>query len=148
MRLRDQGKLTMDDSITKFVPELARIHSGYGPVSQITIRQLLSHTAGFQNPTWPYRDDSKSWQPFEPTEWAQLVAMMPYQELSFPPGARYSYSNPAFIYLARVIEKLSGMEYEQCVQRYLFTPLGLTRSYFNISPPALAKDRSNIELLR
>ena len=143
MKLREQGKISLDDSITKYVPELVRIHSDYGPVSQVTLRQLLSHSSGFQGPTWPYRDDTKPWQPFEPTEWAQLVAMMPYQELAFKPGARFSYSNPAFIYLARVIEKVTGLSWQTYVQRNILTPLGMSRSYFNLTPRALAKDRSN-----
>jgi len=125
------------------VPELVRVHSDYGPVSQVTLRHLLSHSAGFQDPTWPYRDETKPWQPFEPTEWAQLVAMMPYQELAFKPGARYSYSNPAFIYLARVIEKVTGLSWETYVRRNLLTPLGMTHSYFNLTPRTLAPYRSN-----
>jgi CubicO group peptidase (beta-lactamase class C family) len=143
MQLRDRHRVSLDDSITKYVPELNRIHSDYGPVSQVTLKQLLSHSAGFQNPTWPYRDDNKPWQPFEPTEWAQLVAMMPYQELAFKPGSKYSYSNPAFIYLARVIEKVSGLSYQTYIQRNILTPLGMTHTYFNLTPAALAKDRSN-----
>src|SRR5262245_35479637 len=143
MQLRDQHKISLDDSITKYVPELNRIHSDYGPVSQVTLKQLLSHSAGFQGPTWPYRDDDKPWQPFEPTEWAQLVAMMPYQELGFKPGTKFSYSNPAFIYLARVIEKVSGLPYQTYIQRNILTPLGMTHTYFNLTPPRLVKDRSN-----
>jgi CubicO group peptidase (beta-lactamase class C family) len=126
MQLRDRHRLSLDDSITKYVPELNRIHSDYGPVSQVTLKQLMSHSAGFQGPTWPYRDDDKPWQPFEPTEWAQLVAMMPYQELAFKPGSKFSYSNPAFIYLARVIEKVSGLPYQTYMQRNILTPLGMT----------------------
>jgi len=143
MQLRDAGKLSLDDSIIKYVPELVRIHSDYGPVSQVTLRHLLSHTSGFQGPTWPYRDDDKPWQPFEPTEWAQLVAMMPYQELAFKPGARFSYSNPAFIYIARVIEAVSGLSYKDYVQRNIMGPLGMQHSYFNLTPPSLVTDRSN-----
>jgi CubicO group peptidase (beta-lactamase class C family) len=143
MQLRDQHKISLDDSIIKYVPELNRIHSDYGPVSQVTLKQLLSHSSGFQGPTWPYRDDEKPWQPFEPTEWAQLVAMMPYQELAFKPGSKFSYSNPAFIYLARVIEKVSGLPYQTYIQRNILTPLGMTHSYFNLTPARLAKDRSN-----
>ena len=143
MQLRDQHRISLDDSITKYVPELNRIHSDYGPVSQVTLKQLLSHSSGFQGPTWPYRDDDKPWQPFEPTEWAQLVAMMPYQELAFKPGSKFSYSNPAFIYLARVIEKVSGLPYQTYMQRNILTPLGMTRTYFNLTPARLAKDRSN-----
>jgi CubicO group peptidase (beta-lactamase class C family) len=143
MQLRDRQRISLDDSITKYVPELNRIHSDYGPVSQVTLKQLLSHSAGFQGPTWPYRDDNKPWQPFEPTEWAQLVAMMPYQELAFKPGSKFSYSNPAFIYLARVIEKVTGLPYQTYVQRNILTPLGMTHTYFNLTPSSLAKDRSN-----
>src|ERR1044071_8574379 len=143
MQLRDRGKLSLDDSIIRYVPELKRIHSDYGPVSQVTLRHLLSHTSGFQNPTWPYRDDDKPWQPFEPTEWAQLVAMMPYQELAFKPGSRYSYSNPAFIYLARVIESVSGDSFDAYIKTHIWAPLKISHSYFNISPAALAPSRSN-----
>jgi len=143
MQLRDGHKLSLDDSITKYVPELNRIHSDYGPVSQVNLKQLMSHSSGFQGPTWPYRDDDKPWQPFEPTEWAQLVAMMPYQELGFKPGSKFSYSNPAFIYLARVIEKVSGLPYQTYIQQNILTPLGMTHTYFNLTPASLAKDRSN-----
>jgi len=143
MQLRDRGKLSLDDPIVKYVPELMRVHSDDNAIARVTLRHLLSHTAGFQSPTWPYRDDTKPWQPFEPTGWAQLVAMMPYQELAFTPGTKFQYSNPGFIYLARVIEKLTGDPYQVYVQKNILTPLGMTRSYFNISPYHLAADRSN-----
>lgn len=143
MQLRDRGKLSLDDPIVKYVPELRRVHNENHAIERVTLRHLLSHSSGFQSPTWPYRDDSKPWQPFEPTEWAQLLAMMPYQELSFEPGTKFQYSNPGFIYLARVIEALTGDPYETYVQKNILTPLGMTRSYFNISPYHLAGDRSN-----
>jgi CubicO group peptidase (beta-lactamase class C family) len=69
--------------------------------------------------------------------------MMPYQELHFRPGSRYSYSNPGFIYLARVIEQLSGDPWESYVQKNIFAPLGLAHSYFGATPYYLAADRSN-----
>lgn len=141
MQLRDRGKLSLDDPIVKYVPELTRVHSEDNGISRVTIRHLLTHTAGFQSRTWPYTDD-KPWQPFEPTEWSQLVAMMPYQELSFPPGTKYQYSNPGFIYLARVIEELSGDPYQVYIQKNILAPLGMTRTYFNVTPYYLAKDRA------
>jgi CubicO group peptidase (beta-lactamase class C family) len=142
MQLRDRGKLSLDDPIVKYVPELMRVHSQDYAVSHVTLRQLMSHSAGFQTPTWPYRE-GKPWEPFEPTEWAQLVAMMPYQELAFAPGSKYQYSNPGFIYLARVIEALTGDPYQVYVQKNILTPLGMTHTFYNISPYHLAKDRSN-----
>jgi len=142
MQLRDRGRLALDDRVTRYVPELRLVHDSFGSVDEITIRMLLSHSAGFQNPTWPYRA-GKPWEPFEPTRWEQLVAMMPYQEIAFRPGSRYSYSNPAFIYLARVLEQLTGDPYQAYVYKNLWIPLGMTWSYFGATPYHLARWRSN-----
>jgi CubicO group peptidase (beta-lactamase class C family) len=142
LQLRDRGLLALDDPVTRWVPELRRVHDPFGSVDTITIAMLLSHAAGFQNPTWPYKQ-GLPWEPFEPTTWEQLVAMMPYQELLFPPGSRYSYSNPGFIYLARIIESITNDPWEVYVQKNLLTPLGLTHSYFGTTPYHLAPDRSN-----
>lgn len=148
MQLRDRGRLTLDDHVTQYIPELRLVHNPYSSMETITIRMLLSHSAGFQGPTWPYKQ-GKPWEPFEPTTWAQLVAMMPYQEVAFPPGSQYSYSNPAFIYLARIVEMLSGDPWEVYVQKNIFAPLGLTRSYFGVTPYYLAGDRShNYDVIR
>jgi len=142
MQLRDRGKLSLDDHITRWVPELRQIHDPYGMMDSITLRMLLSHTAGFQGATWPY-DSGKPWEPFEPTTWNQLVAMMPYQELHFRPGSQYGYSNPGFIYLARVIEQITGDPWESYVQKNIFAPLRLDSSYFRGTPYYLAADRSH-----
>jgi CubicO group peptidase (beta-lactamase class C family) len=142
MQLRDRGKLSLDDRIIRWVPELRSMHDPFGMMDSITIRMLLSHSAGFQNGTWPY-GNNQSWEPFEPTTWDQLVAMMPYQRLLFRPGSRYGYSNPAFIYLARVIEQISGDPWDAYVQKNIFAPLELTRSYFRNTPYFMAPHRSH-----
>lgn len=142
MQLRDRGKLSLDDKIVKWVPELHAVHDPYGMVDSITLRMVMSHTAGFQGPTWPY-GNGKPWEPFEPTTWNQLVAMMPYQELGFRPGSKYSYSNPGFVYLARVIEQITGDPWDAYVQKNIFAPLGLDRSYFRSTPYFLAEHRSH-----
>ena len=148
MQLRDRGRLSLDDKVTRYIPELRRIHDPYGRIDSITIRMLMSHTAGFRNGTWPYGDGAP-WQPFEPTTWDQLVAMMPYQQLLFPPGERYSYSNPAFVYLARIIEQLTGDPWDSYIQKNIFAPLGITHSSFRTTPYWLAADRShNYEIVR
>jgi CubicO group peptidase (beta-lactamase class C family) len=147
MQLRDRGKLSLDDKIVRWVPELHAVHDPYGMMDSITLRMLMSHTAGFQNPTWPY-GNGKPWEPFEPTTWNQLVAMMPYQELGFRPGTKYSYSNPGFIYLSRVIEQITGDPWDAYVQKNLFAPLGLDRSYFRSTPYFLAEHRSHNYYIR
>ena len=142
MQLRERGLLSLDDTVTRWIPELRQVHDPFGSVDAITIRMLLSHSSGFQNPTWPY-GEGRAWEPFEPTHWEQLVAMMPYQELRFAPGSRYGYSNPAFIYLARILEAITGDPYQSYIYKNVWTPLGLNRSYFGATPYHLAADRSN-----
>jgi CubicO group peptidase (beta-lactamase class C family) len=142
LQLRDRGLLSLDDRITRWVPELREIRGSGSAPDSITIRMLLSHSSGLQGPTWPW-STGESWEPFEPTSWDQLVAMMPYQRLHFRPGTRYGYSNPGYIYLARVIEKLTGDPWAVHVQKNLWMPLGMDRSYVGTTPYHLAADRSH-----
>lgn len=141
MQLRDRGLLSLDDPIIRYVPELARVHNPFGDTGAITVRQLMSHSAGFRNGTWPWRD--KEWQPFEPPSWKQLEAMLPYTEVQFKPGSRYSYSNPGIVYLGQVIERLSGEDYEVYIDKNILKPLGMHASYFDRTPPHLLRHRSH-----
>ena len=142
MQLRDRGRLTLDDPVIRYVPELRRIHDPFGDPGAITLRQLMSHSAGFRNPTWPW-GGNKPWHPYEPTDWSQLVAMMPYTEILFAPGSRHSYSNPGVIFLGRTIEDLTDDDYEVYVEKNIFRPLGMTASYFDVTPYHLLPYRSN-----
>lgn len=141
LQLRDRGLLKLDDPIIRYVPELARVHDPFGDGSEITIRQLMSHSAGFRNGTWPWRN--KPWQPFEPPGWEQLKAMLPYTEVLFKPGSRFSYSNPGIVYLGQVIERLSGEDFEVYVDKNILRPLGMHASYFDRTPPFLLPHRSH-----
>ncbi len=140
MQLRDRGLLKLDDPVTKYLPELRKVHNPYGSMDDITIRQLMTHSAGFRNPTWPW-DKGEPWEPFEPTEYSQLVAMLPFTEILFKPGSKFSYSNPGIIFLGRIIEKLSGEDYEVYIDKNILRPLGMTRTYFDATPPYLLKFR-------
>jgi CubicO group peptidase (beta-lactamase class C family) len=142
MQLRDRGLLRLEDPVVDYLPELAAVHNPYGKMDEITIMHLMTHSSGLRNPTWPWGGD-EPWHPHEPREWSQLVAMMPYTEILFEPGSRYSYSNPGIIFLGRIIEILSGDNYEVYIDKNIFKPLGMVRSYFDHTPYHLLKYRSN-----
>ncbi len=142
MQLRDRGLLSLDDPVEKYVPEIRRVHNPHGPTSAITLRTLMSHSAGFRAGTWPWGGD-KPWHPFEPTEWSQLAAMLPYTEILFPPGSRYRYSNPGILFLGRIIEELSGDDYEVYVTKNILMPLGMHRTFYDRAPYHLVGHRSH-----
>jgi len=141
MQLRDRGLLSLDDPLVKYIPELAQAHDIYGPVSAITIREAMSHSTGFRDATWPWR--TENWQPFEPTQWSQIVAMLPYIDVKFKPGSRFSYSNLAVVFLGEIIERVSGDQYEVYMEKNIFKPLGMEHTYFDRSPYHLLKYRSH-----
>ena len=137
LQLRDRGLLSLDDPAVKYVPELRQVHDAFGPVDAITIRMLLSHSAGFRNPTWPWDCDTApdcAWVPFEPTRWSQVEAMLPFTNIAFKPGSRWSYSNVGFVFLGQIIERLTGDDYEVYVTKNILMPLGMTESYFDRAP--------------
>jgi len=143
MQLRDRGLLSLDDPLIKYIPELAAVHDSFGPISNVTIRHVMSHSGGFRDATWPWRDDDKAWQPFEPTKWSQIVAMLPYTDVAFAPGAKFSYSNLGVVFLGEIIERLSGDPYQVYMEKNLLRPLGMSHSYFDKSPYFLLKYRSH-----
>jgi len=141
MQLRDRGRLALDDPIVKYLPELRAVHNPFGPIDGITLRHLMTHSSGFRGATWPWGGD-EPWHPHEPARWEQLVAMMPYTKILFAPGSRYSYSNPGIVFLGRVIELLSGDDYEVYADKNVFKPLGMSRTYFDRAPYHLRADLS------
>ena len=147
MQLRDRGLLKLDDPVTKYLPELRDVHNKFGSMDEITIRHLMTHSAGFRGSTWPW-DKGEAWEPFEPTEYSQLVAMFPFTEILFKPGSKYSYSNPGIIFLGRIIEKLTGDDYEVYVDKNIMKPLGMHRSYFDATPYHLLPHRSHSYYMR
>jgi CubicO group peptidase (beta-lactamase class C family) len=137
LQLRDRGLLSLDDPAVRYVPELRQVHDTFGSVDAITIRDLLNHSAGFRNPTWPWDCDATpncDWQPFEPTRWSQVEAMLAFTNVAFKPGSRWSYSNLGYVFLGQIIERLTGDDYEVYITKNILMPLGMTSSYFDKAP--------------
>jgi len=131
LQLRDAGKIRLDDPASRYVPELAGQKGPASDAPAITIRELLTHSAGFpeDNP-WGDRQLADSD--------AQLLALI-RKGLSFSnsPGIGYEYSNTGFAILAHILQTITGESYEHYVSAHILKPLGMEHTYFEFSdvPP-------------
>jgi CubicO group peptidase (beta-lactamase class C family) len=120
LKLRDEGKLSLDDPAERYVPELQKLTYPTSDSPRVTIRHLLSHAEGFpeDNP-WGDRQLADSD--------AQLTNMMrdgiPF---SNAPGVAYEYSNYGFAILGRIVSRVSGRPYADYVAATILRPLGMT----------------------
>jgi CubicO group peptidase (beta-lactamase class C family) len=120
MRLRDEGKLSLDDPAERYVPELAGLVYPTADSPRITIRHLLSHAEGFPEDN-PWGD-----RQLAATD-AEMAAMMKRGiPFSTAPGTAYEYSNFGFAILGRVVANVSGMPYRRYVRERILAPLGMT----------------------
>jgi len=113
--LQEQGKLSLDDKVGKFIPDLTR-------ANEITIRQLLSHTSGYQD-YWP--QDYVFPIMLQPISAQKILDMWARKPLDFDPGTRWQYSNTNYVIAGVIIEKASGMPLVQFLQQKVFAPLGM-----------------------
>jgi CubicO group peptidase (beta-lactamase class C family) len=127
LKLRDEGKLSLEDPVSKWIPEFARMELPTRDTAPLRIRQLLSHSAGFPEDN-PWGDQQLSASDADLTEW--LRRGIPF---STPPGTRYEYSNYAFGMLGRVVRKASGIPYERYVKTEILSKLEMNASTFNFS---------------
>jgi D-alanyl-D-alanine carboxypeptidase len=114
--LQEQGKLSLDDPVGKFLPHLTR-------ANQVTIRQLLSHTSGYQD-YWP--QDYVMPMMLKPTTAEKIMETWARKPLDFEPGTRWQYSNTGFVIAGAIIEKASGKPYFEFLREHIFTPLRMT----------------------
>lgn len=131
LQLRDQGRLSLDDDITKWLPDFDTRGN------QVPLRRLMDHTSGIMGLT-------------EIPEFSTLVmnyrlprdsayALIKRQPFQFPTGTLQIYNNSAFFLLGLVVEKASGMTYEDYVEQRIFAPLGMTRSMYCNSQENVAR---------
>jgi CubicO group peptidase (beta-lactamase class C family) len=119
LQLRDAGKLHLDDPAAKYLPEMKKLRYLTTDAPEITIRDLMTHGAGFpeDNP-WGDRQLADS-----DDELRQFIA----NGISFSnvPGVEYEYSNLGFALLGQIVQKVSGMEFQQYTVANIFQPLGM-----------------------
>ena len=124
LALRDEGTLRLDDLAEEYVPELADWQPVSPDSARISIRHLLTMTAGF--PTDDPWGDRQQGLPLE--EFSHFLAKG--VSLNWAPGTQFEYSNMGYAILGRVIAAVSGQPYPDYVHRVLLSPLGMTRTGF------------------
>jgi CubicO group peptidase (beta-lactamase class C family) len=127
LKLRDEGKLSLEDPVSKWLPEFARMELPTRDTAPLRVQQLLSHSAGFPEDN-PWGDQQLSASDSDLTQW--LERGIPF---STPPGTRYEYSNYAFGLLGRIVTRASGMPYEKYVNAEILAKLHMDASTFEFS---------------
>lgn len=131
MMLLDEGKLSIDDPVENHLPEFANLYvvsdqtddsiSLRRPARKITLKDLLTHTAGVQNVDAPRPDSTL----------AEVVAMSSQRPLQFEPGSKWSYSNAGIDTLGRIVEVVSGQSFDHFLQVRILEPLGMKNTTFH-----------------
>ena len=147
MMLAEEGKLALRDPVEQYLPEFKgqQVVSNVGPDAgrlrtpehPITIRDLMTHTAGIQD--YPAPAEIKDYPQLMNTPLAEVVRHLAKTPLLFQPGTQWSYSSPGIEILGRIIEVCSGMKYEEFLEQRIFKPLGMKDSVFYSTPERIPR---------
>ena len=125
--LQEQGKLSLDDPVGKYIPGLTR-------GNEVTIREILSHTSGYQD-YWP--EDYFMTPMLKPTTAQQILDTWAKKPLDFDPGTQWQYSNTNYVIAGRIVEIVSGQPLFDFLTEHIFRPLGMN-SVWNSDQDQLA----------
>ena len=125
LQLRDRGLLRLQDPITRYAPELRKVHNPFGSMETITLQHLLTHTAGFQNGTWPWKK-GEPWEPFEPNALGAARRPRPLHVHRLASRGKIRLLQPRLHLFARVIEEISGDPFVSDIDKNLLRPLDMT----------------------
>ena len=114
--LAEQGSLTLDDPVGNYIPGLTR-------GGEVTIRQILSHTSGYQD-YWP--EDYLMTPMFQPTTAQHILDTWAKKPLDFDPGTKWQYSNTNYVIAGLIVEKITGAPLMDFLVQHIFRPLNMT----------------------
>jgi CubicO group peptidase (beta-lactamase class C family) len=135
LMLQDQGKLSLDDDIRRYLPEFPH----YGQT--ITIRHLIHHTGGLRDYMDLMELAGMPWEnSYHQLEIVDLVARQ--KGFNFKPGDEYSYSNSGYLLLAEIILAVSGQTLGEFTQQHIFKPLNMKVSHFYDDFKRIVKNRA------
>ena len=122
LMLVEQGKLALEDDITRFLPDYPT--QGH----TITVEHLLTHTSGIKSYT-----SMPEWLALRRNDLTveELIDLFKDQPMEFAPGERWAYNNSGYVLAGAIIEKVSGQTYEQFLEQQIFEPLGMARTCYD-----------------
>ncbi|HTZ57255.1 MAG TPA: serine hydrolase domain-containing protein [Acidobacteriaceae bacterium] len=133
--LAQEGKLKLDDPVSKYLPELTR-------ANEVTIRMLLSHTSGYQD-YWP--EDYVMTSMMVPTTAQHILDVWAKRPLDFDPGTQWQYSNTNYVIAGSIVEKVSGTPLIDMLKKRIFVPLGMDNVYDTDASKLPATDPTGYE---
>src|SRR6266700_2371580 len=125
LMLMEEGKLSLDDPIAKYLPELAGLKTADGKTPRITLRHLLTHTSGMGEAT---DEEAKAARTL-----SHLVPAFASKPLAFEPGSKWKYCQSGILTLGRIVEIVSGVPFEVFLRKRIFDPLGMKDTTFYLS---------------
>lgn len=131
MQLREQGKLRLDDPVSKYLPWF-KVKTSADDDGPITIEQLLTHTSGLP------REAGAHWTTLEFPTADEIRNLVADRQAAFAPQVRWKYSNLAYTIAGMVVEQVSGETWSDYVQRHIFSPLGMDASSVDRNVEGLA----------
>lgn len=138
MQMVQKGKLKLDGKITDYLPDYPKVTG-----DRITIHHLLTHTSGIPSYTgFPRFADTISRNPYATADFVKKFAALP---LEFEPGSKFSYNNSGYFLLGAILEKISGKTYAQVLQEYIFTPLQMKNTGYDLHGTILPKRATGYE---
>ncbi|MEQ9569669.1 MAG: serine hydrolase domain-containing protein, partial [Longimicrobiales bacterium] len=142
LQLRDRGLLRLDAPASDYLPEMEGLRLPTDDAPVITVRNLLTHSAGFPEDN-PWGD-----RQLADTDEELLALVEDGISFSRAPGVAYEYSNTGFALLGQIVQRVSGMEFQEYMRRHVFEPLGMDATVweFEDAPAerlALGYDRSD-----
>ena len=140
LMLQEEGKLSVDDPVAKYLPELGDLKTADGKPAKLTLRHLLTHTSGMPEATPEQYKTARSL--------ADVIPFYVGKPLKFEPGSKWQYCQSGINSLGRIVEIVSGQSFPAFLQKRLFDPLGMKDTTFYLSSeqlPRLAKTYQRTE---
>jgi CubicO group peptidase (beta-lactamase class C family) len=121
--LAEEGKISLDDDIRKYVPEIPAYER------PITLRHLIHHTSGLKDYLVLWHESGRSHMDSIPE--GEAIALIARQDgLEFTPGSQFKYSNTGYFLLSVIVKRASGMPLSAYAEKNIFKPLGMTNTHF------------------